>query len=121
MGRSPCRAAATITGTEKLPMPEPPAPPRPRPAAAGAEGFAASLGVRTHRKYQTPTTMPAMMSTQSHQRLFDGLSACVSVLRWPPCSGRSIELSCPIRTLLTGYEVPTFARASLQKRQGYRG
>src|ERR1700739_2413422 len=98
-------------------MPAPPGPPRPRPGAAGAEGFAASLGVRAPRKYQTPRTIPATTSTQSHQRPLDGLSAGVSVLKRPPLSGRSIELSCPIHLLLTGTKMHCF-RASKPPKKG---
>src|SRR5438874_13776488 len=82
-------------------MPIPPDPPLPLPDAAGAEGFVASLGVREPRKYQTPTTMPARRSIQTHQRLLDGLAADASVVGWPPDSGRSIDLSCPSLWLLT--------------------
>src|SRR5690242_15351641 len=96
-------------------MPAPPAPPLPLPEATGAEGFAASLGVRDPRKYQTPRAMPAITSNQTHQRLLDGLSAGASVAVWPPDSGRSIDLSCPIHPLLTGSKCTSLVRASLQK------
>src|SRR5579864_4985982 len=96
-------------------MPAPPAPPLLFPEAVGAEGFAASLGVREPRKYQTPRAMPAITSSQTHQRLFDGLSAVASVAERPPDSGRSIELSCPIHPLLTGSKCTSLVRASLPK------
>src|SRR5205814_9970481 len=98
-GRSPRCAAATATGTRKLPIPA--APPRPLPDVAGREGSAASLVIREPRKYQMPTTMPAMTTTQSHQRLFEGLAGDASVAEWLPGSRRSIDLSCPIHSLLT--------------------
>src|SRR6184192_4461267 len=59
------------------------------------------LVIREPRKYQMPTTMPAMTTTQSHQRLFEGLAGDASVAEWLPGSRRSIDLSCPIHSLLT--------------------
>src|SRR5207237_9767182 len=98
-------------------MPIPPDPPLPLPDAAGAEGFAASLGVREPRKYQTPTTMPARRSIQSHQRLLDGLAADASVVVWLAESGRSINLSCPIHLLLTNTNIHC-VRASQRPKEG---
>src|ERR1700674_718935 len=96
---SPRWAVATITGTTKPPEPAP-APPFPLLAAPGAAESAAWLEERAPRKYQTPTAITPRMRIQSHQR---GLE-CVLLRGAPtpraPGSGRSMDLSWPIRSLL---------------------
>src|SRR6267143_627607 len=105
-GKSPRWAVATITGTTKPPAP---APPRPLAAAPGAAESAAWLEERAPRKYQTPTAITPRMRIQSHQRALAGV-----VLRGAstPGSGRSMDLSWPIRSLLLH---TTLVQGSLSK------
>src|SRR6266478_2793556 len=95
--KSPRCAVATITGTTKPPAP---APPRPLAAAPRAAESAAWLEERAPRKYQTPTAITPRIRIQSHQRALERVELRGASTPRAPGSGRSMDLSWPIRSLL---------------------